>query len=523
MLKDPRTAQNVAEWVVEFQQDVDFSEIERPSLPRTHEDTWNKAFLQLLSKVVDKFLTPQPVEKEIIVDEITMDNYEIQTVNSIIDEKKKDVFVEPRTFVDIYVNVVDNVLLSTLLLHKNEPLPPSTFSYALFKIYQRYPDTLIRSVVNKLQKNNIMAKNKIKKNDPTSLKRGLTPYKLSHHYNFLLQTKFVISDITPDFKEIPTVEDNSNRNEVALMTSLFAAGNQKFVIDIPDNFVVIESKSDPTDTKTTPFFDDPRNSSRSLLAFRQHLSNSISNAHSDINKNLQDILVLAKCKISCFPVEHNYFNEKLFSAHLNYLNKPLLNEESSGKLSETFEQLADFIANKKELGATESDVIDAGCGWKEKDIKALEDKDIICRVGVAQFRWVHKKCLQPWIVNSVTDSKQKETVIRYIAKCWKRPNGEVDNKTLFSFMSAINGHVMSFPGVKEEAIVAHFRIVMPAVQVLEMIELLLVVKCLELTEISVPSKPVLFKSSSSEVKVKFYETTPDSLIVLSQVRKFLEA
>ncbi|KAI1284861.1 General transcription factor 3C polypeptide 1 [Halotydeus destructor] len=515
MLKDSRTVQNISEWVAEFKQEAGVGDTLRPSVPRTYEKEWIEAFLPLLEKVSKKYSEPSQIPSFSPSADLNIDDCEITQPSLMVIEKKKEpVFLEPRNIVDVHVNVVDNVLLSALLHNSNEDLPISAFSYALFKIYQRYPDTLIRSVVAKLQKNSIMVKHKVRRMDASSIKqRGVIPYKLSQHYVFLLQTKFSMTTLIEDLKsETQDFFDDGNRFNVAMITTLFASNNAEISIDVPDNFIVLDDQR--LKINKPGFFDDPRNSSRSLVAYRQHLSS----VRGDISsQNIQEMLMLAKCKVTCTAKNPEKLDSVKFINHLEYMKKTLDVNGDEPKIA-----LIDVIKRQKELGASRDQII-AACGsWPHTVIAELESNNFIYRLGVNEFRWVHRQFITPWIVHSVIrDENDEDKVVRYIARTWKKPNGAVDYKTLYMFAHGILGHIMSFPGIKENDLLSYFRISMPAAQALEIIELLIVAGCVVLTEKTMTEKPSLFSRTERTRTFKFYETTPDSLLKLSHVKTFL--
>lgn len=519
MLMDPRTAQNVSEWVAEFRQDPECFNVQRPDVPKTFEKEWTEAFLALFDKVVAKFTNPTPTEpKDLAVSDDTLHTYDITPATTMAQQREKsDVYQEPSNFVGIHVNVVDNVLLSTLLIHYHDDIPSSSFSYALFKIYQRYPDTLVRSVVAKLQKNSVMAKVK-SKNVNAMRSQGVTPFKISQHYVYHVQTRWHMKDLIVPLDKVSTISDNDERHVAALMTALIASDNAKITVTIPDNFAMIDSAKSKSKTLQEV---DSRTSSRSLLAFRQHLTSLSSDS---TNKNQQDMLVLAKCKVSCEPRREVKLSRDKFDKRLAYMAKQI---PKTTRVKMAKSKLLTFIGEKKELGATVGDILAFNNGrWPDKELSKLESEHLVYRVGVKTYRYVHKEHLTPWVVQSVSDKRDcegNEITLQYVAKLWKKPNGEIEYRTVHAFCASIVAHVMSFPGVSQEDIVTHYRIVMPAVQVTEIIELLVEIDCLQETRLEV-EKMQLFAKCTEQPQVKvFYETTADCLIRLSMLKKLLNA
>ena len=177
-------------------------------------------------------------------------------------------------------------------------------------------------------------------------------------------------------------------------------------------------------------------------------------------------------------------------------------------------------------------------------LKTLVSKNVLYRVGVDSFRWVHRDFITPWVVNSYDSAStssettqerpakkhQVEKPVQYLAKVWRRPTGEVDLNTLFSFMSGIIGFLVNNPGVKKDAILGHFSICAPATQLLEVLELLDSAGCIITTEIPVQPKLRLFSSrfpansqSGHQPQMEtFYEASASSLLILSHIRAQME-
>lgn len=198
----------------------------------------------------------------------------------------------------------------------------------------------------------------------------------------------------------------------------------------------------------------------------------------------------------------------------------------------------EFIASKKELGADFNELQSfSATSSVENKLTILTDKKIVHRVGVSNFRYIHRDFITPWVVHSVASSRsatesgddstpskkhQGESKIEFVAKVWRTPTGEADLKTLFTLMEAMIGFLMSHPGQKMEAILKHYHICAPATQLIEVMELLETAGCLSITKIPQKKKMSLFSRPSEDAAdglQTFYEASPSALLVLSHIRQ----
>ena len=148
MLKNPRTKAHVLDWVAEVKQDFELSTIRKPKVPITHTEEWNKCFVELLHRLLKKFQNEHFISAS---NSNRMENFKTldaiyKRFNLIESEihcipQKPILYFQPNNIVDVYLNVVLNVISSSLLIN----LFDNTIDYnnrstlTLFKIYQRYP------------------------------------------------------------------------------------------------------------------------------------------------------------------------------------------------------------------------------------------------------------------------------------------------------------------------------------------------------------------------------------------------
>lgn len=550
LLKNGKTNDIVQDWVSELKQDENFADIKRPEVAKTNEDVWKTEYLKVLNLVLSKFVDTQGFQAEFISadlpENINISQYTLVDSADITSSRPTNkLYADPNNVVDIHVSVVNNVLLSSLLsqLTEGDNESRAAFSHALFRIYRKYPDTLIRSVVAALKKSNAIANIKSSKNSKsTAMKHnGITPYKVSAQYKYLLQTKLSMDSLIPTLNTIQDYKlgEFTGRSTAALASSVLTTRSGHFSITIPNDFIQLNEGSPYLKSGSGSSLQlDNRSNSRSILyAMRENLT---AKNQKDYNNKVQDILNIGQCSLVLKMKEPVVPNDK-FHTQLQELMQNYSPSKSS--ITDHDIQVIKFIQSKKELGVS----------WEELQkmsrismakLKTLVSKNVLYRVGVDSFRWVHRDFITPWVVNSYDSAStssettqerpakkhQIEKPVQYLAKVWRRPTGEVDLNTLFSFMSGIIGFLVNNPGVKKDAILGHFSICAPATQLLEVLELLDSAGCIITTEIPVQPKLRLFSSrfpansqSGHQPQMEtFYEASASSLLILSHIRAQME-
>ena len=184
-------------------------------------------------------------------------------------------------------------------------------------------------------------------------------------------------------------------------------------------------------------------------------------------------------------------------------------------------EILKFIEGKQVIGASLEQIQAFKPGITEQDLRKLEDKNFIYRLGINTFKWVHKDHIIPWIATDVNQSRREEKEhVQYFAKIWRRPDGSVNTKIIFKFLSAIVAHVMINPGISEKRLVEHFQQLAPGTQVREFIELLIAADCLTYH----PSLDIGPSSSSvlANVSERWLETTSDCNLILPLLKQRLD-
>ena len=462
MLRNPRTRSHVLDWVAEVKQDPAMSQIQKPDVPITHTEEWTACFIDLLHRLLAKFQNKEhfaspsaQIEQFKSLDEI------YSTYNLIESEihcvpQKPILFFQPNNTVDIYVNVVLNVLSSSLLANMFDSDPDAVrLTLTLFKIYQRYPDTMIRAVVNKMKINGMIAK--IRAADRAKAKHSkdkkLSMFKISQHYCYVLKSRYAMDTLAvplalKEFEKVVIREDCTS-NQIALLTNLITMDRAMFNINVPENFVAIKDiaratcdeppspdKSMNCDQSTTTTNDEPdilandlwSNDGSTQFEGSVSLNSAISQAKRtsryvlcslrqrmtliDKYQLSQDYLVLNKCNIACrVSSTENLVNLDRFEELLER-QKQLVHPErpvNEAQLNSTERTIVREVTKARELGLSYRQLFEANqirVRNKTKEsvaryaIQGLLEKQILFEVGVEEVKLVTYKFIMPWLVHA---------------------------------------------------------------------------------------------------------------------------
>ncbi|XP_054167317.1 general transcription factor 3C polypeptide 1-like [Oppia nitens] len=547
MLKNPNTRQNVVDYIGEFNQEMT---VTRPDVPKTHENVWRDSYLNILHQILVRMQSLQSYgnNQQTIFNVNSKDEliarFKIIYRTTHLLPVRGPIHEEPNNVVDVHVNVVTNVLLSSLLSKhylnsdtlnvKNES---NLFAQTLFRIYQRYPETLIRSVVTKLGKYGVMTK--IKKTiDFSAIKsKGSTPYRISQSFLFLYQTKYYLENLmkgqTLD-SDVISIKEGKTGFEAAIVSSLLCSKSGKFYTNIPDNMAVLQKNFPFHKTNIEKTLKDPKTTSRyALHLLRQH----INSGQFDRTRHTAEYLSINQCKITCesnkeFLFQNQRF-ESLFQKQKIVFTKELI-ANTADSCPNDDQPLLDYIKNKRELGASFDELLSFKTTEHElqETLNRLCDEKIMFRVGICLFKWVSVEYVNPWLVHSqvsqttgkTSSNKSHKKLIKFFARYWKQPNGMVDNKVVFKLLSGILGHIITNPCISQQKLIDFYNQALQPVQLLEIIELLSEAQCIECIESDVIMKPKLFESKVNlinNMKATHYLATDQCLIKLCQLKQFL--
>ncbi|GIY20157.1 general transcription factor 3C polypeptide 1 [Caerostris darwini] len=127
--------------------------------------------------------------------------------------------------------------------------------------------------------------------------------------------------------------------------------------------------------------------------------------------------------------------------------------------------------------------------------------------------------------NTSPSSKKKEKTF-FIPRTWRNPDGSL-NKTAFSdLLSTILSHIMSMPGISSSQVCEQFSLVLPGVQVLELIEVLEKSSCvykyyckpLKKKSLFSPASVVSITTNPQPEDIDHLEPLPDAVCKVAELR-----
>lgn len=177
----------------------------------------------------------------------------------------------------------------------------------------------------------------------------------------------------------------------------------------------------------------------------------------------------------------------------------------------SLEDLLQFIRSKKELGAKLDQIIDFLTLTKSmNDVEEIitdflyecQHHKLVFTVGVRTRTWVHQDYIRFWLVRSFRHLDfnvdhlvaLERCLMKNVKKCyflprmWKYPDGHIDIRTLFVFMSAIIDYLATDSNASIGANISqlenYFQRHLPPVQLLELLDALLFIDCIRISIIS---------------------------------------
>jgi len=317
-----------------------------------------------------------------------------------------------------------------------------------------------------------------------------------------------------------------------------------------------------------------------LCSVRQNQYHKLSQKSMD-----QDTLVLNKCKVTCrislnddLVMLDDFMDlmrnqTKFIDPKDDYLNNIGLN---------LFEkQILREVARTKEIGLNFNQLKDSlksrfvtDCKLKST-IRKLCDEQVLFEVGVDEVRLVTHKFVLPWLVhvqvpcddaeeslmdtssenvtiNEIADKQSnnkaiddehtenldessqtenstksdftksnKSKMIHYLPKFWKNAFGQLDKRVMIIFLSGILGHVIANPGITNTDLINYFKLCLPPVQTIELVDLLVAAKCIDRKEHIVESYLTLF-GAPEQFTLFYYEPTPQAFLSICAIKNLLK-
>lgn len=252
MMMNSTTANNVAVFLGEAKQDrnlvKDFEKVTKP--PKTNETVWRKLFTGVLQKLLEKFTLPAADRCQNICLPSTMkifnETFQIMSPRNVFHRKNnhKDPYSEEEViFCTLYALIVSSMAIQR---------DGTEWSYLLYKLYQAFPEYVLRSVISRLRNEKVVAvKKRTCKKD---LQRSLVstfPYRFSITYENAFLTKFPIK-LFNEAKELIDVLkyiDYQNGLELkgdvapgyaAAVLSLASLDNLELSVQVPDQIILFD-------------------------------------------------------------------------------------------------------------------------------------------------------------------------------------------------------------------------------------------------------------------------------------------
>ncbi|XP_028268672.1 general transcription factor 3C polypeptide 1 [Parambassis ranga] len=165
---------------------------------------------------------------------------------------------------------------------------------------------------------------------------------------------------------------------------------------------------------------------------------------------------------------------------------------------------------------------DAGQEEMESETKWDNDRKRQAKVDSADDEKDEDSCPAP------AGSPQDEETIRFISRPWRFVDGKLNRQVCKGMLEAILYHIMSRPGLTQQALVEHYKDLLQPMVVMDLAQALVEMGCVTEKTLVKSPKPSLFARSTrqmrSESKVNvedpdtvFYEPTISCCVRLSQV------
>lgn len=252
------TAFNVSVFIGESQDDQVIREIcDKPRVKFTDTEEWKKRFEALAERLLVKFKSSASTNKpELFQFPDSVEQLESQ-YNVVLSQdflEKKHAFADVKNVVDIHSGVVYSLIIGSV----GSSQESKDWSQMLYKIYQQYPESLLRSALAKLRSRMIVSRCKdVARQIPkkTSLSLVSFPYQLSVTYqNMFLSTykSNVFTEACEFMRSLAEINDKSYAGLLvsvgcslgcaAAMVSLIHGQQAHFAVDIPENIIVLNVK-----------------------------------------------------------------------------------------------------------------------------------------------------------------------------------------------------------------------------------------------------------------------------------------
>lgn len=253
MLTNPATKANASVFLCEAQQDQMLVEMfHGPKPVKSDEAQWKSMFRTVLDHLMIKFSKSSEERHLDITLPRTLDElkscYDVVVSGQV--EPDSWSYSEPHNLVDIHFSSVAMVILASLAADDGK----TSWSLILYKIYEQYPDKLVRSVTARLRHNGVICRKLAhSKKLFISLNLSMLPFALSKRFRFEMtrrysplhvgtMAKFLLELLAKFRSGEPFVAQDSIEPAYApLLISLQLMGKLTLAIEVPDGIVDFDS------------------------------------------------------------------------------------------------------------------------------------------------------------------------------------------------------------------------------------------------------------------------------------------
>ncbi|GFU37182.1 general transcription factor 3C polypeptide 1 [Nephila pilipes] len=120
--------------------------------------------------------------------------------------------------------------------------------------------------------------------------------------------------------------------------------------------------------------------------------------------------------------------------------------------------------------------------------------------------------------------------LHFIPRTWRNPDGSLNKPVFFNLLSTILSHIISLPGISSAQVCEQFTLVLPPVQILELIEILEKASCiykyyskpLKRTSLFSPPGIVKITTNGQPDDMEHLEPFPDAICKMADLRNSMK-
>ena len=257
MLKNETTTENVGLFLAEVKQDEDilsrFSPPDPPLPKEANERRLKEHFEPLVNILLEKYKSGKRQEDSIEIPD-TIEGIKAQFALVHPQQGNLTSFEDPKNTSEVKKSVVNSLITSSLCAVSDK----SSWAYQLFKIYQQYPDSLLRDVMDRLRADKMVSlkknfnKSRLKQTTKSYLPLSSAPYQLSvsfshrllskYHYDVFHQSWIFLRRLLQghvDEKQVE-VDINNEGGFAACVVGLMATDRIRFNTSVPEQLIVLD-------------------------------------------------------------------------------------------------------------------------------------------------------------------------------------------------------------------------------------------------------------------------------------------